>query len=248
MKRGESRMTIRNMIHGGIAVTTLVALSSGASMANTTLANISVTQTTTSFTLSNGTLATGGTGGTVSPIAVTSTYEGPSFGGLTSGTQTAATTFSFGPLVETSAVSQANFGGQLYDDASFTGSSFSIGGGLLTGTFSGATLGGFDGSTAGNVLSIALDGVTYTGGTYLAAYEGATGATGADGNLSLSLSGINPGLSVNSTTGYFNNFSTPTAGSTGTMDATPAAVRHLGTGIACSPSKHGFFLSPKSLT
>ncbi len=99
-------MTIRSMILGGTAAAALTVLSSGASMANTTLANISVTQTTTSFTLSNGTLATGGTGGTVSPVAVTATYEGPSFGGLANGTQDPATTFSFGPLTERSAGSQ----------------------------------------------------------------------------------------------------------------------------------------------
>jgi hypothetical protein len=87
------------------------------------------------------------------------------------------------------------------------------------GSFNSAVLDGLDGSTAASLDNFTLNGVTYTGGSYYTAFLGATGGTSAIGSMSLSFSGISPNLSINAGTGDFNNFTTPTAGSTGTFDA-----------------------------
>jgi hypothetical protein len=199
-------MNIRKAISSVMATAGVALVAAGAAMAqNTSIATLRVPNPTpTDFTFSGG---IGGVFQTPTPIAVNSS----GVDGITR-----ASFFNFGPITETGAVA----GGT----AAFSGGSFTISttdstGDLLKGTFNSSALTSVNGST-GSVFNISMNGVTYTGGLYLTEYLAANpGATGAIGNLAVSLSGINPPTSGAGTGGGFTAFSA--AGGVGTFDATP---------------------------
>jgi len=182
-----------------MAMTTLAIGAATASFANTGIADYLYFGSGSSPDV----VFTGGAGGSLTTTSAT----GLSVGNL--GDSDGATVLSINGVTEVAPVITNTNG----VDAAFSGGSFSLTDGtktLLTGTFTGSSLGwdttsGSGSGSGANSPVYSIEGITYTGGTYLTDWTNEYGGLPpVTGSGSLSLSAATPALS--NVGGYFSGF------------------------------------------